>query len=294
MSTDLTTDLTPAKASAETLRTAADLGAALVEPTVIERNPEHAALAVVVPNGYQVASLRVDGDEYRDYPRHKAGAPVVYDPASFALYWTKHHQDGESELYADYREGRIVGVLDAHGDTLAGWHKHTVTLALQKNPAWDAWKAGSGRLMAQTQFAEILEQLIADIVEPDGADMLEVATTLSATRSAIYAAAATRLENGDRRFSYDEQTTARAGGSRGQIDIPSKFVIRAQPFLGGPTTRVEALLRYRVGDAGLQLGYVLVRPDDAVRTVFDAVVTELEEAIQAPVMRGNPRMTSTG
>lgn len=285
--TDFTfTDLEQITSSAEAIRVAADLGAALVEPTIIQRNPEHAALAVVVPNGYQVATLRVDGDENRDYPRHKAGAPVVYDPASFTLYWAKHHEDGESEIYADYREGRIVGVLDAHGDTLAGWRKHTVTLALQKNPAWDAWKAGSGRLMAQTQFAEILEQLIADIVEPAGADMLEVATTLSATRSAVYSAQATRLENGDRRFSFDEATTARAGGSRGQIDIPSKFVILAQPFVGGPTTRVEALLRYRVGDAGLQLGYVLVRPDDAARTVFDAVVAELEDAIQTPVMRG--------
>lgn len=286
MSIDLTTDPAPTKASAETLRVAADLGAALVDPTIIERNPEHAALAVVVPNGYQVASLRVDGDEYRDYPRHKAGAPVVYDAASFALYWTKHHQEGESELYADYVQGRIVGVLDAHGDTLAGWKKHTVTLALQKNPAWDTWKALSGKLLAQTQFAEYLEQLVADVVEPDGATMLEVATTLSATRSAVYDAKATRLDNGDRRFSFDETTTARAGAGRGQIDIPSKFVILAQPFIGGPTTRVEALLRYRVGDAGLQLGLVLVRPDDAVRTVFDAVVTELEDAIQAPVMRG--------
>lgn len=286
MSTDLTTDLPPAKASAETLRVATDLGAALVKPTIIERNPEHAALAVVVPAGYQVASLRVDGDEYRDYPRHKTGAPVVYDPASFTLYWTKHHQDGESELYADYREGRIVGVLDAHSDALAGWKKHTVTLALQKNPTWDAWKAASGKLLPQTQFAEILEQLVADIVEPDGATMLEIATTLSATRSAVYDAKATRLDNGDRRFSFDETTTARAGAGRGQVDIPSKFLIRAQPFVGGPTTRVEALLRYRVGDSGLQLGYVLVRPDDAVRTVFDAVVAELEDAIQTPVMRG--------
>lgn len=272
--------------SGQTAYLIADMAAGLVEPTKIERNPEHAALAVVVPAGYELRSLRVDGDEYRDYPRHKAGAPVVYDAASFALYWTKHHQDGESELYADYVQGRIVGVLDAHGDTLAGWKKHTVTLALQKNPTWDTWKALSGNLLAQTQFAEYLEQLVADIVEPDGATMLEVATTLSATRSAVYEAKATRLDNGDRRFSFDEATTARAGAGRGQVDIPSKFVILAQPFLGGPTTRVEALLRYRVADAGLQLGYVLVRPDDAVRTVFDAVVTELEDAIQAPVMRG--------
>lgn len=285
MSTDLPAVLDVATSS-ETIRTAADLGAALVEPHVIQRNPEDAALALVVPDGYQFVTLELYGDEYRDHPRHKAGAPVVYDAASFALYWTKHHQEGESELYADYREGRIVGVLDAHGDTLAGWKKHTVTLALQKNPTWDTWKALSGKLLAQTQFAEYLEQLVADIVEPDGATMLEVATTLSATRSAVYEAKATRLDNGDRRFSFDESTTARAGAGRGQVDIPSKFVILAQPFHGGPTTRVEALLRYRVGDSGLQLGLVLVRPDDAVRTVFDAVVAELEDAIQAPVMRG--------
>ena len=52
-----------------------------------------------------------------------------------------------------------------------------------------------------------------------------------------------------------------------------------------PSGDATAELRWSGCPNGL-VDSVLVRPDDAVRTVFDAVVAELEDAIQTPVMRG--------
>lgn len=271
-----------------TAQLVADLAVAAADPTWVEANPDARALVHLVPEGYEVVVTEIAEDpSYLDHPRAKRGHVTVHDSASFGAYFARHYIPGRTEVFADVTTGRITATFDAHqegAEGLAGWAQHLLTLNLQADPSWTAWTTNNGKLLPQGAFAEFVEQRVADIIEPSGADMLEVATTLEATRTATFDAKAVRLDNGDRRFAFAETTTAQAG-TRGVLDVPSRFVVRCHPYLGGPFARVEAALRYRVTDSGLHIGYALIAPEDAVRSVFDAVVTEVEEKT-GPVFRG--------
>lgn len=265
----------------------ADLAVAAADPWAVAPNPDELALVHVVPEGYNVVVTELEDAVYRDHPRHKGGHVTVHDSASFTRYYARHLIAERTEVFADVNTGQIRATFDAHAegpDGVPGWGQHSVALVLQRDPAWTAWVQSSGKLLPQAQFAEFVEQRAGDILDPSAADMLEVAQTLEASRTATFDAKATRLDNGDRRFTFAETTTAQAG-TRGTLDIPSRFTVACRPYLGGPFVRVEAALRYRVTDSGLAVGYVLIAHEDAVRAVFDTVVREVEEHT-GPVFRG--------
>lgn len=256
--------------------------------------------SVIVPAG--ASHETIDVERLREFdlprPRRKHGAFRVHDAGSFVEYLNKHGLD-ETEVWADTTRQQLVGVLNAHqtmadvgersalyADGRAGWADHRVSLELVRTPAWQAWTGLDRKLLGQHEFAEHLEDRLVDVVNPSGADMLELAQTFQATIGVSFESSK-QLASGERQLEYKETVESRAG-RRGQLSIPRDFELGLVPFEGAEAYKVTARFRYRITDGALRVGYLLDRPEDVLRLAFLDFVAAVEGQVSAPVFRGVP------
>lgn len=242
--------------------------------------------AIVVPAGGSVQRLDPVADKHLLNPRRPVGTTVVLDPDGFAQLWHKHAQPGISEIYADPKQFGITGLLNADFGVgqPAGHRDHRLVLQCVKTPAWEAWTARDGQLSDQTAFAEFLEDRLPEVVDPPGAQMLELAQSFQASTKVEFKSAVV-LTSDQRSLQYEETTTARAG-QKGAIDIPATFTVALQPFEGSAAYRVTARFRYRIRDGHLAIGYRLDRPEDVLREAFKDVRQAVDEATGQPSVLG--------
>lgn len=233
-----------------------------------------------------------DTEAHANQPRRKRGTVTAADAASFVAYVKKHGLD-QTEVWAHAPTSQLVAVINAHQGTTsdgfedrAGWGDHRVRLGLVHTPAWVAWTGQDRKLLSQVDFAEHLEDRLADIVEPAAAEMLELAQTFSAKRSVDFESSR-RLRTGETTLVYKEEDTA-AAGRKGDIAIPDTFTLALRPYEGGDPYRVTARLRYRIADGHLRLGYILDRPDEVLRAAFDDLVNVVHTELDQPVWNGTP------
>lgn len=240
--------------------------------------------------GYRIVDL--DTDDYRKRvgatPPRKTGAVAFTEHASLSRYVNHHGEPEATELWADRDAGRIIAVLNGHlaEDDTAGWGDHRATLTLRQTPPWREWTASSGHLVDQERFANFLEDHLGDIVDPDGAHLLEVATSIQANTGAAFKSAV-RLDSGEVQFRYEETVDARAGRA-GELTIPARITLALAPFEGVDPYKVEARVRYRVANGALTIGVVLDRPDDVLRAAFGDIVTQVEAITDQVVLYGTP------
>lgn len=240
--------------------------------------------AFATPGG-GVQKVDLTGDDYRDAPVRKSGTTVVRDVASFLAYFDKH-RDQDSEVYADAERLTITAVLDADTADAPRWGRHRVTLSLRTTEAWNQWLARDNKLIGQEDFAEHIEDHLAELVSPPAAEMLEIAQSIQGTTKCEFQSG-TRLQSGQRQLAFVETTTAKAG-QKGTLEIPETFKIALTPFEGSTGYELTARFRYRIEGNGLRLGYKLDRPGDVRQHAFADILASVSEAVGTPVMNGTP------
>lgn len=292
-------------------RDAIDAGIALAEPKFLGGGSVY---AIAVPAGGDVRIIDRDLDKYRERPRRITGDVAVHDADAFVHYLAKHGLL-QTDIYADVPAGKLTAIINAHqgvddvdatvdtegleqltaafADQGAGWGDHRLSLALQQTPAWKAWAGYDRRMLNQVDFAEHIEERLADIVTPPGADMLELAQTFQATRSVAFESSK-RLSNGQTQLAYREEDTATAG-KKGQLQIPERFELALRPYEGTDPYKVTARLRYRINGPTLAIGYLLDRPDEILRAAFLDIVTDVADRTERTILNGTapdaPRQT---
>lgn len=256
------------------------LGAAVPAPVDTSK-----LYSIVVPDDAE--HRLIDLQEYLPAPRRKAGTVRLHTPDSLARYVVLHDDgSGTSALYADADAARIVGVLNGHADASPGWGDHRAELTLRQTPAWKRWMSRNGIIDSQLKFAEHIEDGLAEIAEPPGADLLELAQNFQATTKAAFRSAR-QLTNGQRQLLYEETIDAKAG-EKGQITIPSAFLIVVAPFEGAEVRTIAARLRYRLREGQLNIGYVLDHPEIILRDAFADVLGTVETATTLTAFHGTP------
>jgi uncharacterized protein YfdQ (DUF2303 family) len=255
---------------------AATYGAIAAGPQVVEPGD-----VFTVPNGRGQVIVR-DTDDYAATPRHTAGNRVVTDAASFVAYVNRHKLAG-TEVFAHTSASTVVGVIDSHEGSVGepGWQKHKLTLSLEHTKAWLAWIAhdlgtvGKSGWMDQQEFAEFIEDRALDVIEPDHARVIELATKFEASTKVEFGSAV-RLDTGEVKFEYVE-TVGPKKGNKGDIEFPKELKLGLRPYIGGPIYYVFASLRYRISGNGLVLGYALQRPENILEAAFQDIVTEIRD-----------------
>lgn len=257
------------------------------EPAVVDRTVDESHV-FVVPAGAELKLIAPD-ETLLDRPRRLTGRVMVDDVASLEAYVAEFYDEDFTTVWVDPQERTIVAVLNDARNGESAWRDHRATLRLERTPEWKRWldhDSGGSRnpqLLDQEEFARHIERSELDIVDPEAAELLEIAQTFYATTAAEFRSG-TRLQSGEVQFTWVEDTSATAGRN-GQLPIPAKFRLLIAPFTGEEKCAVEALLRYRIRDGKLRIGYELVRPEDVERDAMDLVAERL---------RGNVRRVYLG
>lgn len=217
----------------------------------------------------------IDLEQYLDKPLSKRGTVAFLTPESFAAYF-KAHRTADSRIYVDNQLSNpaIVAVFDHFGKD-AGWGNHRASYQFRKTPEWEIWLGKDGKAMEQGEFAEFLEDNIKDIVSPVGADMIEIASKLVATKGG-HLASSVDIRSGAIHFDVKQEIVAKVGYSG--IDVPEKFVLGIEPFVGAGPYKVDARFRFRANN-GVTLFYKLSRVSDIAKHAINGIVEAIKSGV---------------
>jgi uncharacterized protein YfdQ (DUF2303 family) len=256
-----------------------DFGAAQVparKPNDMELEP-----FIVVPEGFELKPLT----HLQEFPTHIKSAVHVYNPDSFLEYWKKFAGPA-SLIFADVQAPALTGIVDYHEPTdtqegqlgpVARWGYHKLSYNFRQTQEWKTWTSMNGKPMKQVDFAQFIENNMADIVEPAAADMFEMVQNFEAKKSVNFSSGV-RLNNGQVQFKYEE-TISTGAAQQGNFTVPETFKLSIAPFEGADNYAVLVRFRYKISAEGLQLRYELVRPhkviEDAVYTIIGKIQDQL-------------------
>lgn len=256
-----------------------------ISATQIERTERFAHYFVVDPtNGNRIE--RIDLEAGAIAPVRKRGLVQVFDAPSFNAVLAEHASEGANfAIYIDREpaQPRVIAVLNGHDGAGPGWGDHRVEIVFRFTSQWRKWTAIDGKMLGQIEFAEFIEDNLADIAAPAGAEMLEIAQYLSVTRGVDFKSSV-RLSNGQVQFQNIENMDAKVGA--GQIAIPETITLGIAPVMGLPPFRVEARFRYRLVAGKLTLGVRLQRVEDVMAAVVNDMTMGTIGAEGRPAVAG--------
>ena len=231
--------------------------------------------------------------ELRDRPQRVVEIVYLSTARAFVEYVGQHGVAGESAVFVDENGTKAVAVIDYHGrdpanPNVPGWTGHRAVYHCPHAPEWLLWTKSNGKTFTQVEFAEFLERNARHISEGteglyhDSARMLEIAKSLEA-KTKVDFKSGVRLDNGEVKFEFIENIEARAG-QKGEIHIPSEFLLLLRVYQGDDAYFVKALLRYRIDQKGvLTFRFDLLHEavqEDAFERLFQKIRDEL--SVKAP------------
>lgn len=231
---------------------------------------------VVVPEGYKLVDLTAAIEKASDIPRRKTGTVHVSEIGSFNVLVADQGCARETYIYADPEARTLTAVMNDHAKSSidAGWRDQRAVFKAELSREFQTWMDHNKHPMEQEAFAIFLEDNIADVVEPSGELLLQVALTLQA-KTEVNFSSHRRLDNGQVQFAYSETIDARATG--GSIEIPREFAIGARLFKNGEGYKVRARLKYRLGGGKVKFWYELDRPETVIEDAFQAYIDSARE-----------------
>lgn len=248
---------------------------------------EHLIHYAVVPNDSKIESL-----EKLQYPHGLPPSRIkvvvsLRDAKSFASY-VKSYWDTRTQVFAEPATTTFQAILDYHGkgEMKPEFCDHKALFKLQPDDRWKIWSGQDNKPMTQVDFAEFIEDNMADITKPEPAEMLEIARDLSAHIEVNFGSS-TRLATGQTRLRYEE--TVKAGvPSAGDIDVPEDFWIRIPVFYGEESVIIRARLRFRITQSKLSFHYKLNRPAEVISQAFETAVKEMNTELSTEILMGSP------
>jgi uncharacterized protein YfdQ (DUF2303 family) len=240
----------------------------------------------VIPDGWQVRQI-----DLPIKPSRIAARLALHEAAAFVSY-VKEFCTPTTRVFLDQDKLTFTAILDYHngGSTVTDqpgpeWCDHIATFTIRTTPEWEAWKGSNKNSFDQVEFAEFLEDNIVEVVEPSGADMLEITRSLEAKKDVSYSSGI-RLANGAFRLHFDEAIRGTANTQHGTIDIPEEFKLQMQVVRGGSLMKFPARFKYRLKDRGLTLWYEIIRPHRIIEKAIEETVALIAEGTGVPIWKG--------
>jgi len=235
----------------------------------------------ILPDAYAPKSL----EDLLLTPTRIRAKVALTDEASFQTYVDQFKTEN-TRIFAKRTENSFTAVIDYHGgEDEPSWCTHTAKLTLELSIEWRTWMSKNNQPMKQVDFAEFLEDNLADIAEPESATIMESATKLEAKKSVAFKSGI-NLDNGAVQFEFAEEINGTA--TKGHLKVPTKFTLGLSPFVGGPLIKVPARLRYRISGEGLlTFTYIIERPHKVIEFAFDNVLDSVATGTQIRPLLGS-------
>jgi uncharacterized protein YfdQ (DUF2303 family) len=256
-------------------------GAALGDPRAVINSGE--GLYAVVPAGYQIHDL----EKYFPHPLRVRQHVTLNDTESFVAYLAAYGSPLVTRVFFAAEGESFEAVIDYHRTASAPyWCSHTVTYKPVRSVEFTTWMERNGKGFSQVDFARFIEQNLPDVVEPDGAVLLEVALSIEARKEATFSSGI-RLNNGQIQFQIDE--VIRGTARKGTLEIPEQFVLGIAIHSGGPAYRIPARLRWRLAEGKPVFWYELVRPHRFIEDATSEIRAKITADACYPILSGVPK-----
>lgn len=219
-----------------------------------------------------------------DAKRRKEGTKHLLDIHSFIQYVNDQAKEDTGYIYVDPDAMTITAVFDDDKAENSGWQKHQAVYRPATTPEFNDWNRNNCKAFSQIEFGEFVESHIADIAEPTGTTLLNVALTLQA-KTDVNFSSGKRLDNGQAQLVYQENITATAGVN-GDIQIPTSFKLGLRIFKNATGYNIPARLKYRLTSGTVRFIYELDRPEVYIEDAFKDFAALLVEKTGYTVLLG--------
>ena len=223
---------------------------------------------VLVPKGWDVKP--VPGWAPSE-PLNRVRALVQFDGVESFNRYVSDFKQPETRLFARVADGTdvlsVTAIIDYHQPSLTGsarpdFTDHRAVWTSKLSEAWKRWKGIHGKALSQEEFARFLEENLGNVVQPSGADLLQIVTALTFQR-------ATRLQDGTVKMAFNVEQRAKSG----EMSVPSELVLALPVYDGEPPFTFKSRLRYRLSSAGeLKVGIELVNTHLVVTAAMEAAL----------------------
>lgn len=230
---------------------------------------------VVVPEGYRLEDL----EKTLTTPARIRATVKAQDVRSFIAYINRF-KTAATMIFGSISDtgAFLAAVLDYHEPGVPSWGSHLITYDCPLSKEWRVWNGNNTSKLSQEEFAHFIEANQLDIVDPPGAQMLEISNTLEAT-SQIQFASAVRLSDGTKRLHWAEDTVTKAG-QNGTLDVPKTLTLALAPFVNGQPYTLNAHLRHLVANGRCTFLYELIRPHKLIELAVNEVMARIENETQ--------------
>ena len=241
---------------------------------------------LIVPKDCDLKSLKEF--QYPDgiRPSRIIGTVNLRDAVSFCRYYSAFADD-RSRIFAEPAYQSFLAILDYHGagERTPEFLSHRAAFQMVLDERWKVWAGKSEKQFSQSDFAEFIEDNNADILEPSGATMLEVARDLKASMGANFESKVTP-KNGQIQMRYTEQIDGKVG--TGAMEVPEFFKLSIPVYYNEEPITISARLRYRIQGGSLTFHYKLYRQVEILNAAFDKAATSISDTLKVDILRGSP------
>lgn len=232
-------------------------------------------------DGVEVLRQDLTPTHERTVKVHTAAAAVTY---CRPFVHAGDDQQPRSTLWADADSTRITVVLDDHNGGYYADADHRCQLDLRHDPDFAEWRKIADGDVDQDRLALFLEERVGDVVDPAGADLLEVARTFTATASGTFKRARS-LHNGSTQLEWTEDVQGRAGAG-GETEVPNDIRIRVPVFQGGDPVEIDGKFRYRVKSGRLALRVKLLNVHTVIRDAMADIASDVADDLGVELIEG--------
>lgn len=227
-----------------------------------------------------------------DLPADVKASETFIEPASLSLY-ANMYKTPTAILKASLSASTVTALLDYHepvfeagggvmGDTgkarpVPQRNQHHATYKAEHHPDFLTWRAKLGAQMAQTEFAEFIEDNLHTIGSPAAADLMEAIMDLKVHRAAAFENKVD-LRGGKIGLTFKEEDS-----QGGRIQLPDTIVVVVPIYQGTEPVSLAMKLRYRFIDRALKLHVVCPGLNAIVRDEFQAIAEDIRDKTDLPL-----------
>lgn len=229
----------------------------------------------------------VDLRQFRDDPERVVAVRQAQTTDSFVTLSSVALGDvdeNHSRSFFDRRGGRFETVLDFADEGHPTHEQHRVEYTPELDPEWVAWAQIDGQLRSQSDFADFIEDHIESIIDPPGADLLDLVLEIRGHKSVTFRSAQ-RRQDGNVGLAFDE--TQGVTGGKGELVIPPTIAIETPIHKKEDAVRLGAFLRYRITDGGALMLIVKIKNvDRVVPDSLDRIAERIKPGIPSTLITG--------
>lgn len=191
---------------------------------------------------------------------------------------------GEAAIFADVDQLAFGAVVDWSTGEKPTREEHRIVFKPEPDPGWVEWGQMHDKPVEQIAFADFLEEHLDSIVDPPGADLLELVQDIKGHKNVTFQSAH-RLATGETKIQFVEDVATRS--AHGDLTIPATITIQTPIFRGTAPVTIDAFLRYRITtDGKLVFTVKLKNMHDIVPDAFDELRLVIATGIGEPPLEG--------